>query len=307
MASTMFLHMEEALPDVARRQFPVIEEGSAVLVAGTLLDIPRRDVLPIVRLTEDGTALSRAESGSEYRVFSGYSLFRRILRTDPKDWYRLLFEPCENASMSMRAIPGDGLALTKVLEAFSREKFGWTLIDREGALPAVVGLADLIALYRTGVLRTELTLPEIATSEIFSLPGPTKIATVLREMMKRRVRRVRLSNDGGFVSDREILVHIFSPERLNAVRTAPHKLLDSTLEEVESRTPLEVDPTVTVAELARWFQPASGAWSAVCSGFETGSPLDPRSRFTPPHPVSRRKARFRSRTSRERPPSGCKR
>jgi CBS domain-containing protein len=264
MTSTIFLYMEDALPDVARRQFPVVEEGSAVLVAGTLLDIPRRDVLPIVRLTEDGTAFSPTGSGSGYRVFSGYSLIRRILRTDPKDWYRLLFEPCENASMSMRAIPGEGLALTKVLEAFSREKFGWTLIDREGALPAVVGLADLIPLYRAGVLQTDLTLQEIATPEIVSLPGTTKIAAALREMMKRRVRRIRLSSGGGFVSDREILIHIFSPDVLNAVRTAPHKLLDSTVEEIEPRTALEVDPTMTVAELARRFQPASGAWSAVC-------------------------------------------
>jgi len=265
VTSTMFLYMEDALPYVARRLFPVVEEGSAVLVAGTLLDIPRRDVLPIVRVTEDGTAFSLAESGNGYRVFSGYSLVRRILRTDPKDWYRLLFAPCETASMPMRAIPGEGLALTKVLEAFSREKFGWTLIDRAGALPAVVGLADLIPLYRTGVLGTELTLRDIATPEIFSLPGTTKIATALLEMMKRRVRRVRLSNGGGFVSDREILVHIFSPDVLNAVRTAPHQLLDSTLEEVEPRTAIEVDSTTTVAELARRFLPASGAWSAVCS------------------------------------------
>jgi CBS domain-containing protein len=264
MTSTVFLHVEDALPDLARRPFPVIEEGSAILVAGTVLDIPRREVLPIVRLTEDGTTFSLTEGERGHRVFSGYSLIRRILHTDPEEWYRLLFEPCENASMTMRSIPGEALILTNVLETFSREKFGWALIDREGALPAVMGLADLIPLYRTGVLQTELTLREIATPEIFSLPGATTIEAALREMMKRRVRRVRLSKSGDFVSDREILVHIFSPDVLNAVRAAPHKLLDSTLEEVEPRTPLQVDPATTVEELAGQFPPESGAWSALC-------------------------------------------
>jgi hypothetical protein len=259
------MKLEGALPGIFRRPFPVVEEGTAMLVAGTLLDTPRRDVLPIIRIQADKGTMSLTKRGSRHLAFSGYSLVARLLATRPEDRYRFLFEPCERALASFPLLEAGGLELSEVLDGFARERFGWAFVARGAAMRAVVTLADLVPLYQKGFLWTELTVGDVASPMVFSLPRTAKVDEALRGMMKRRVRRVFLTGTGSFVSDREILTYLFSPERLSVVRRYPRRMLDPALEEVERVEPVEVDGRAAIGEASGLFKAASGAWCAVCS------------------------------------------
>ena len=257
------MKLNEALPSLFRRPLPLLERGTRVVVAGTLLDTPRRDILTIVSTGEGNVQfLANKERRS---VFSGYSMLVGLLESEPEDYYRFLFQPCERALLSVRPLASDA-ELATVLEEFVRTKFGWALVEEAGKY-GVVALPDLIPLYQSGVLETDLPVRDVASPEVFSLPASTGLREALREMVKRRVRRVFLSGDDNkFVSDREVLTYIFSPERLTLARDDPRKVLDATLADAGAVEAIEVDGGSTVKEISRIFKPESGAWCLVCDG-----------------------------------------
>ena len=257
------MKLNDALPPIFRRPLPLLERGTRVIVAGTLLDAPRRDVLKIVA-TGEGKVQFLANNG-RCLVFSGYSMLVGLLESDPKDYYRFLFKPSERASLSVRPLASDA-ELAAVFEEFVRTKFGWALVEEAGKY-GVVALPDLISLYQSGVLETDLSIRDVASHKVFSLPASTGLREALREMVKRRVRRVFLSGDGNkFVSDREILTYIFSPERLTLARDDPRKVLDATLADVGAVEAIDVGGRSTVKEISRIFKPESGAWCLLCDG-----------------------------------------
>ena len=172
-----------------------------------------------------------------------------------------LFEPIENACLQVLPIPADE-EIASLFHAFVRTKFGWSIIDDHGTY-AIATLSDLIPLYSKGALQTSLCARDIA-SPVFSLPQDTKLSKAIQEMIRRSVRRVFLSDTNRFVSDREILTYIFSPERLALVRNSPHEMLESTLEDVGSVEPIAVDGSETLREASDLFKPVSGAWCLAC-------------------------------------------
>ncbi|MCL5068743.1 MAG: hypothetical protein M1368_10385 [Thaumarchaeota archaeon] len=255
------MRVKEALPEIFKRPVPVVAEGTAILVAGTLLDTPRRDVLPIVRssdktlrfvshdrkhLTLDfrasNAALQEVRFVSDDRkhlmAFAGQAILSKLLEWNRQDHYMFLFEPIESASLSVLPIPADE-EIASLFRAFVRTKFGWSIIEDSGAY-ALATLADLIPLYSRNILETSLCAKDVA-SPIFALPQDTKLSKALQEMIKHSVRRVFLSGTNRFVSDREILTYIFSPARLAVVRNSPHEMLEATLEDVGSVEPITVD------------------------------------------------------------------
>jgi len=257
------LKLNEALPSIFRRSLPLLERGTRMVVAGTLLDTPRRDVLKIVS-TGEGKVQFLANRG-RYSVFSGYTVLVGLLESDPKDYYRFLFRPCETASLSVRPLAFDA-ELATVLDEFVRTKFGWAVVKDAGKY-GVVALADLIPLYRSRVLETDLPVRDLAFPKVFSLPASTGLRDALREMVKRRIRRVFLSGDSKrFVSDREVLIYIFSPERLALARDFPRKVLDATLADVGAVDAIDVDGRSTVKEMSRIYKSESGAWCLLCDG-----------------------------------------
>ncbi len=254
------MKLKEAFPEIFRRPVPVVAQGTTILVAGTLLDTPRRDVLPIVRSLDK--TLNFVSNDSKHLIaFAGQAIISKLLEWNPRDHYMFLFEPIESASLQVAPIPADE-EITSLFHAFIRTKFGWSIIDDHGTY-AIATLADLIPLYGRGILETSLCARDVA-SPVFSLPQDTKLSKALQEMIHRSVRRVFLSDTNRFVSDREILSYIFSPARLAVVRNAPQKMLKATLDDVGSVEAINVDGSATLREASELFRPSSGAWCLSC-------------------------------------------
>ena len=254
------MKLKEAFPELFRRPVPVVAQGTTILVAGTLLDTPRRDVLPIVRSSDK--MLNFVSNDSKHLIaFAGQTILSKLVERNPRDHYMFLFEPIESASLQVLPIPTDE-EITSLFRSFIRTKFGWSIIEDSGTY-AVVTLAELIPLYGKGILETSLCARDVA-SPVFSLPQDTKLSKALQEMIHRSVRRVFLSDTNRFVSDREILSYIFSPARLAVVRNFPQKMLEATLDDVGSVEAVNVDGSATLREASELFRPLSGAWCLAC-------------------------------------------
>ena len=257
------MKLSEALPSLFRRPFSLLETGTRVILAGTLLDTPRRDVLKVTAFDETNSRFSAKKD--KFLIFSGYTLLARLLEIDQEKYYNLLYDSCERASIFTQPIASNA-ELATILEEFSRTKFGWSLVE-EGGKYDVVSLTDFISFYQSGIIETDLTVQDVASPDIVSLSSDTYIRRALQVMMKHRIRRIFLSDyKNRFVSDREILNYIFSPERLNVVRDDPTKMFAATLEDVGPVEAIEVEGRPTIKKVSRHYKPESGAWCLVCAG-----------------------------------------
>ncbi|MDG6994570.1 MAG: hypothetical protein JRN52_01495 [Nitrososphaerota archaeon] len=254
------MKIDESFPEIFRRPVPAVMEGTLILVGGTLLDTPRRDVMPIVR-SSDMTFLRMSKDTRCVMAFGGHAILSGLLECEPRNHYKFLFEPIENIAIPVRPIPTEE-DISTLLDEFARTRFGWEIVEAHG-LHSIVTLADVIPLYRRGVLDTSLRVKDVA-SKVFELPKNTKLSKVLLEMMTRSMRRIFISGTNKFVSDREILAHIFSPTRLAVVKRSPKELLESTLGDVDSVEPILVRGDATLQEVSELFKPASGGWCLIC-------------------------------------------
>ncbi|MDG6988573.1 MAG: CBS domain-containing protein [Nitrososphaerota archaeon] len=265
---TGLLRLNEAVPELFGRVVPTVEQGTFNVIAGTLLDIPRREVL-LISSTDDGVRyLSR---GGKWMAFAGYPLLEMMLATEPKDLYRLLFQPCESASVFLDPVRSDGVAA--VLDAFQRTRFGYALVESAESF-GMVTLADALLLYQEGLFSTGLRLRDVASSPVFSLPGSASLREAVRQLFRRRVRRVRVEGSNRFVSDREILAYLFSPARLRTVKDAPEKMLEATLQDAGGTEAVEADGGARVKNAADAIKPGSGVCLTVEGGAGVVTPWD---------------------------------
>jgi CBS domain-containing protein len=249
------ISVRDALPHIFRRPLHTIESGDFIFVAGTLLDIPRRDVFAIAQVKgKDVRLFSR---NHRFAGFSGYGLLLRLLRTDPKNYYKFLFQPCERASLLLPCVDADS-DLARVFEVMLETRIGWCLARKTGEY-AMVTLADLLSLYAEDRLATDLNLGDVASSPIFYMDAGARLDEAVRQMIKRRVRRVFLSGTREFVSDREVLMHIFSPDRLNLVKGFPERMLDSRIGDIGPARATRADAGLSVTKTAMAIDTDSGA------------------------------------------------
>jgi CBS domain-containing protein len=231
------MRIHETLPHVFRRTYPVLEPGTQMILAVSLLRFHQIDALPIGFKPNEKRKLA---------VF-GYSCLSRLLETDPKDYTRFLEMPCERAALELSTISIDG-SIQELLDLFENTRFGfaWVESDRLGGFTS---LRDLLELYKNGAIATEMTAGEVA-SPIFSMPKESNLKTVLEEMFHHRFRRVFPSDEkkNGLVTDRRIISYIFSASRLSEASKRPQELLDATLGDlhriepgtISERSPLKV-------------------------------------------------------------------
>ena len=263
------LRVSEAVPEALGKAVATVEQGTLAVIAGSLLDLPRRDVL-LIASTEGGVRyLTR---GGKWMAFAGYPLLEKMLAAEPKDLYALLFRPCESASILLGAVRAeDGLAA--VLDAFHKTRFGYVLVESAGSF-GMVTLLDLLQLYQSGVLSTSLSLRDVASSPVFSLPGSASLREAVREMFRRRVRRVRIEGTDRFVSDRDVLTHVFSPARLRVIKESPEMMLEVSLQDVGGMEALEADGRTQVKRAAGAIEPGSGACLTIDGGERVATPWD---------------------------------
>src|SRR5208282_771744 len=197
------MRIREALPHIFQKGYPVLDPKTKMLPAMSLLRFHEIDVLP---LSFDGRR-------KQQRALFGSSCLAKIMLLGPTHFKAFLDRPCEVASDELVSVRANQ-SLSGLLNAFSRTRLGFASVQERGGFSALVSLSDVLGLYETGVVASDLIVEEIG-SPIFSMPGETTLRKVLDEMFQKWHRRVFVGGKREFISDRGIIAYIFSPTVLN--------------------------------------------------------------------------------------------
>jgi len=115
---------------------------------------------------------------------------------------------------------------------------------------ALLTLPDVLGLYQDGTLSSSLRLDDVG-STAFSMPSKSTLREVLGEMFDRRIRRVFVSKTRGFVWDRSMIEHLFSPAVLARVaHRASGDMLDMPISGIGTTTAKEVEGRMQMREAA---------------------------------------------------------
>jgi hypothetical protein len=232
------LKIRDALPHVFNRAYPVLDPKMPMLPAVSMLRFQQIDGLPLV--IEVTSARPRA--------LHGYSLLKRLLVIGQGGFWSFIESPCEAAAQSIGTVGADE-DLGSLLDVFLKERFGFAWISDAGRTGVPVSLADVLELYKTDTIESDLQVKDVA-SPIFSLPGMTPLRKALLFMFSHRFRRVFLSAGGAFISDRSIISHLFSPSILHDLAANPDSLMETPIAEIEKSKPRRVPGRTTLKAAA---------------------------------------------------------
>lgn len=226
-----------AFPRIFKRAYPALDPSTPMLPAISLLRFHEIDALPITVM----------DSERGRRAIYGYSSLARLLRMRPENFGRFLNEPCESASESLATVNATD-RLRKLFKTFERTRFGFAWVETRDSPGGLVTLNDLLELYETGVIRTDLRVGDVA-SQMFSMPATTSLRDALSAMFSRRYRRVFLSGEGdrAFISDRTIIERIFSPAMLQSFTKESEDILQIPIADVSRLQPKIVSSKVTIS------------------------------------------------------------
>lgn len=247
------MQIGEALPQVFKRSYPVVQPNTEMLLAVSLLRFHQIDALPIEFKIAQKKRLA---------VF-GYSCLSKLLKSRPQEYGEFLHLPAKKAALKLSTIDVDE-EVSSLLHVFQDTKFGFAWVESE-KLGGFASLRDLLELYDEGTIETSLRLSDLA-SPIFSLSSKTNIKNVLRAMFERRIRRIFVEGSNSLVTDRRIIGYLFSPSRLGITSENPKALLDVSLGDLEAFKPLKVRGALSAKKGASLI----GDQSEECLVCETG-------------------------------------
>ena len=232
------MRIKDALPHVFTRAYPVLDPKMPMLPAVSMLRFQQIDGLPLVI---EGAA-------GRPRALHGYSLLKRLLALGQGGFWKFIERPCEDAAQSIGAVSSHD-DIEKLFEVFLKERFGFAWISETEKTGAPVSLADVLELYKNGMIESDLQVKDVA-SPVFSLPGMTPLRKALLFMFSHRFRRVFLSAGGAFLSDRSIISHIFSPAVLHDLAANPDSLMETPIAEMEKAKSRRVPGRTTLKAAA---------------------------------------------------------
>ena len=184
-------------------------------------------------------------------VVYGYSSILALLRTDPKDYGKLMEEPCEAISVEPATISAEK-DLESLLDLFFKRRFGFAYVEKTsaGELGGFANLRDLMVLYKKSIFKTDLLVGDVASYPVVSMPADSSVRSALDKMVRNNFRRVLVTDTSDVISDREIISYISSIYRLGEISRNPSALLDANLKDLKSARPRKVDVHLRVDEAA---------------------------------------------------------
>lgn len=227
----------DALPNIFKRTTPILEPGTQMLLALSLLRFHQIDALPIG---------FKPKQKGRYAVF-GYSCLSRLQETHPTQYARFLELPCESATLKLSTLGVDD-SLDDLLRVFEKTKFGFAWIESK-QLGGFASLRDVLELYGNGFFDTKMTVEQVA-SPIFSMPNNSQLSNVLQEMFNHRFRRIFVEGENTVVTDRRIISYLFSSSRLTEIAKNPETLLDAKLGNLEKTEPIPINGKATAKDAA---------------------------------------------------------
>ena len=228
-----------AIPEVFSRTYTTLDPSTHMLVALSLLKFEKVDAIPIGVVGYPG----------KKRAVSGYSSLSEI-HLNQGDITNLLAKPCENFSVIMKTIKAES-DIKDLLRIISRTGFGCVCIERNSGkeVCGMVSLRDLLALYDRSIFFSELSVGDVASSPVFSLPKSATLEVALGEMLKRGIRRIFVAGTDKVVSDRSFINHVFSLSRLQ-VAGKSLDLLETEIGEIEGSHPDKISSKTSIKEAA---------------------------------------------------------
>jgi hypothetical protein len=238
------LKIAAALPEIFKRTYPVLDSGTELILAASLLRFHQIDAIPI----------GFKKRQKKHLAVLGYSCLSHLLQTKPSRYKRFLEQPCENVAQELSTISWNA-NIESLLRLFWRTKFGFSMVEGKFETEALISLRDLLGLYKKGILNTSLSIGQVA-SPIFSMSSDASLKEVLQEMFTRRIRRIFLNgrSDNKVITDRRIISYIFSTSKLEKIQYSPENLLETSVENLETIEPPSLSERLKLGKAAALMQ-----------------------------------------------------
>ncbi|MDA4112290.1 MAG: hypothetical protein OK439_07090 [Thaumarchaeota archaeon] len=230
--------IQSLFPDLFKIPRPIITGSGPLIISGTLLHLEEVQMLPIVQgLQPKFDPVTKIKM---YATLGGYSVLNAVLKTNPKDYDKLLWIPGQDIPVWIGSLKFTD-SYSDLLNVFELTKFGDAAVEGEGSFPALITLQEVLSLFRTDVIESKLRVSEIG-SEMIKISSESTLLDALRLMFEKRVRRVFLSGwdrwesiDQAFpfVSSRDIIRFLFSPVRLELAKKHPELWTGAKLSEIK--------------------------------------------------------------------------
>jgi hypothetical protein len=184
-------------------------------------------------------------------LVTGYSVISRLLETKPGQFASFLKSPCLLYCLSGGTIGKDS-DLQSLLHVYEATTFGFAMVhDEINQIFSKISVVDLLALFSEGILSSDISIQQVASSPAFLMSRGSTILECMREMEKRKFRRVRIAGGSSVVSDAELFSYLFDEKRLEIISRTPQHLLDGTLEDVDPIQGMWIDDKENISKAAR--------------------------------------------------------
>ncbi len=221
-------------PNLFKITKPITIGSNALIISANLLHLDEAQMLPIVQGLEE--KIDPSTKIKIYATLGGYSVLNAILKTDPKDYLKLLWTPCQEFPSWIGSVKYTD-TLDDLLKVFDLTKFGDAAVEGKGTIPALLTLQDVLPLYENDTIKSTLSVSEIGSERVEISPD-AYLMDVVRMMFEKRVRRVFLSserkNSVSFISSRSIIRLLFSPERLEIAKENPERWVVAKLSDIDA-------------------------------------------------------------------------
>lgn len=241
------------LPNLFKIPRPVIDAKSPIIISGNLLQLGEVHMLPIVQGLEP--RIDQETKIKMYAALGGASILNRLLNTNPKDYGKLIWTPCQEMALWIGTINYDD-SLEELINVFVKTRFGNVAVERDTSMRELVTLSEIVGLYRSRKVKSNLRAQDVG-SEMVSISSDQELLEAVKLMFQKRVRRVFLKssthrNDNlEYVSDRDIIRFLFSPDRLEVAKKSPELWVTAKLSELDSNMaqPIADEKTINQASL----------------------------------------------------------
>lgn len=234
------MRLGSALPFVLDRHYPVVRP-----------DFPLITVLYLLRM-QDLAAVPLTSANDECKAVFGFSSLERLAKMGQRRFASFVQGPCGNASGRLNCFTLDQ-ELAEVLDSFKSRRLGVAAVRGPNSYGrfSLVTLADVLRLYENGLIDTDLVVEDVA-SPIFSMPAGTSVREALRAMFKHQFRRIFVSRDGCYISDRSIVDYDLGPLGLDSLVYEPRRdPLATPISKLWSVAPVPVGRKTNLREAAR--------------------------------------------------------
>ena len=233
-------------PDVFAISRPVVSGTRPLIQCAGLLFPNDVQFVPISNGSEP--RINPKTRVREYPSLGTYAVLDAILRIEPKNYMDLARTKCQDIAVWISSVSYKE-SLDDLMKALERNGFGSAMVEsiESDTAPSLVTLQDIVLLYRTHVLKSELRVSDVSSKK-YSITSDSSLTDALNLMLEKDVRRIFLSEETlRFVSARDIFKFLFSPSRLRVLEKSPESWLDERLSNIPSNNvakPVPDDNTI---------------------------------------------------------------